>query len=170
MGALASPPPPAELDTVLECFVCTESDGVLLADICNCKHRHVHLACLQRMRRCTPAHASCCAVCLTPYRAGLGYSPWGCIRTDTTDVVLGSHFLLPQTLLFYWGAVSGCPLCPTVLRIQACMLVGACLKSVWPGLLRPALSRLFCKFQHGPGFGYSVRRRWPSNTVYGLRS
>ena len=169
MGALAVSAPPAALAEAPECFVCTESSGVLLTDICSCKHRHVHLACLKQLRRCTPAHSGRCAVCLAPYRAGLGgNSLWGCIRADATDVVLGSHFLLPQTLLFYWGVVSGCPLCPTVLRIQAAMLLGACLKSVWPELLRPAIGRLYCKLRHGSGVGYSLRRRWPSHVLYGL--
>ena len=63
-----------------ECFVCTGTEGELLSDCCSCRDRHVHLACLQRLRACTPAHAHHCAVCLAPYRSGLGYfSLWASV-------------------------------------------------------------------------------------------
>ena len=50
-----------------ECFVCAESGGELLSNICACRGRHVHLACLRKMRQQTPAHSDRCAVCLSPY-------------------------------------------------------------------------------------------------------
>ena len=50
-----------------ECFVCAESGGELLSNICACRGRHVHLSCLRTMRQQTPAHSERCAVCLTPY-------------------------------------------------------------------------------------------------------
>ena len=114
-----------------ECFVCTGTEGALLSDCCSCRDRHVHLACLQRLRACTPAHAHHCAVCLAPYRSGLGYfSLWARIRADSVEVALRSHVLLLQTLLLWWGRAAGCPLCPTLLLVQDCVLVGACLYAV----------------------------------------
>lgn len=49
-----------------ECFVCLQAGGAPLVRACAC-NMFAHAACLQRVVRSVPSHATACAVCRQPY-------------------------------------------------------------------------------------------------------
>lgn len=50
-----------------ECYVCTDSEGPLLSDVCMCKGRHIHAACQFKLVE-TLEKSGRCSVCQEPYR------------------------------------------------------------------------------------------------------
>jgi hypothetical protein len=111
-----------------ECFVCAESGGELLSNICACRGRHVHLSCLRTMRQQTPAHSERCAVCLTPYdSASDPMAPPTELASKAVDSAakLLDHLwpYLLQSLFLVYGALANCPYCPWMLRLEGLMAV-----------------------------------------------